>query len=321
MVFGACFCVVGALSAAGEGIDLSRIPSPQILPFRDGMHFRDPAAVFHDGTFHLFFTVTVPRHERKSMVSFLGKSTSADLMRWSDVNLLTPEDPALNYSSPGNVIRFNDEWIICLQTYPILGEGFIGDKTARLFIMRSKDLEHWSASELLRVKGPDVPRKMMGRMIDAYLVEDEGDPGKWWCFYKQNGVSMSYSRDLETWTYAGHREAGENVCVIVRDDTYYLIHSPGHDGMGLMTSKELKNWRPALKENITLGYQKWPWAQCRLTAGFVLDMTKYPDAEKYLMFYHATQSCEPHEHIGGCSIGIAWSDDLLHWDWPGKTDN
>ena len=34
------------------------------------------------------------------------------------------------------------------------------------------------------------------------------------------------------------------------------------------------------------------------------------------MFYHATESNGPHEHIGICSLGIAWSDDLIHWSWP-----
>lgn len=24
------------------------------------------------------------------------------------------------------------------------------------------------------------------------------------------------------------------------------------------------------------------------------------------------------KRVRGCSTGIAWSHDLLHWDWPGK---
>lgn len=36
----------------------------------------------------------------------------------------------------------------------------------------------------------------MGRMLDPYLFADKDEPGKYWCFYKQNGVSCSYSRDL-----------------------------------------------------------------------------------------------------------------------------
>ena len=59
-------------------------------------------------------------------------------------------------------------------------------------------------------------------------------------------------------------------------------------------------------------------AMARLTAGFALDLKKDPRVGKYLMFYHATESDKPHEHIGGCSLGIAWSDDLVNWTWPGK---
>jgi hypothetical protein len=29
----------------------------------------------------------------------------------------------------------------------------------------------------------------MGRMIDAYLLADKDEPGKWWCLYKQNGLT------------------------------------------------------------------------------------------------------------------------------------
>ena len=47
----------------------------------------------------------------------------------------------------------------------------------------------------------DVQREDMGRMIDPYLIRDKDEPGKWWCFYKQNGVSYSWSHDLENWTF------------------------------------------------------------------------------------------------------------------------
>ena len=90
----------------------------------------------------------------------------------------------------------------------------------------------------MRVKGPDVPREEMGRMIDPYLIRDKDDPNKWWCFYKQDGVSMSYTYDFETWTYFGRADAGENVCILVDGDEYVLIHSPGN-GVGVKRSRDL----------------------------------------------------------------------------------
>jgi len=299
-----------------KGVDLTKIPSPQILPGNENTYYRDPTAIYHDGVFRLFFTVAQLRDNKKYMVSFLGTTTSQDLVSWTPVKLLTPEDPALNYSSPGNIIRYKGEWIICFQSYPIPSlKGFFGDRTARLFIMRSKDLENWSEPELLKVKGPDVPRGRMGRMIDPYLIEDKDEPGKWWCFYKQNGASMSYSYDLKTWKYFGRANAGENVCVLRLKDHYYMFHSPGLDGMGLMRSRDMKNWEPVVKENIKLGYKVWPWARIRLTAGFVLDLKEDPRLGKYLMFYNGIES---HGPDGICSLGIAWSDDLINWSWPKK---
>ena len=32
--------------------------------------------------------------------------------------LLLQRDQSLDYCSPGNVVRFKDEWILCLQSYP-----------------------------------------------------------------------------------------------------------------------------------------------------------------------------------------------------------
>ena len=129
------------------------------------------------------------------------------------------------------------------------GDNF-GDATARLFLMRSHDLTHWSEPELIPVKGQDVPEAEMGRMIDPYLLEDKDTPGRWWCFYKQNGASMSYTDDFRTWTYAGRIDCGENVCVLVEDDEYVLFHSPaqrrrdqtfeGHDALEGCRASDLR---------------------------------------------------------------------------------
>ena len=70
-----------------------------------------------------------------------------------------------------------------------------------------------------------------------------------------------------------------------------------------------------------------------------IDFTKIPDVRifkgdetigyravkgvgKYVMFFHGSG---PRKEIEGdcyknCSIGIAWSDDLKEWTWPGKVE-
>lgn len=300
-------------TATASALDLARLSSPVLFRGNATTAYRDPAAICHDGWFYLYFTKTCIE-TNKQVYQYTAWSKSRDLANWTEPKTFTPRDQNLNFSSPGNVIRLGDEWVLCLQTYPRPNAEPYGNKTARLWVMRSKDLENWSAPELLRVKGPDVPVEKMGRMIDPFLLADKDDPGKWWCFYKQNGVSTSWSRDLKTWTFAGSADAGENTCVIVDGNEYALFHSPSN-GIGVKRSKDLKTWRDC--GLLTLGQKDWPWAQGRLTAGFVLDARKVTG--KYLMFFHGSDYPEKDPRGGFdnfASIGLAWSDDLIHWNWP-----
>jgi hypothetical protein len=310
-------CLVARQAAPGAPpIAFTRIPSPVIFQGDPTIAYRDPAAFYHEGTFHLFFSLMEIEPDGKAYW-YTASSTSADLIRWTAPKRLTPRDRNLNFSSPGNVVRFGGKFVLSLQTYPTPNGEVFGNETARVWTMRSNDLAHWEKPEMLMVTGPGVPVEKMGRMIDPFLLEDKDEPGKWWCFYKQNGVSMSWSRDLRTWTYSGHANAGENVCVLVEGDEYILFHSP-RNGIGVKRSRDLKEWRDG--GLLTLGQQDWPWAQRRLTAGFVLDMRKEPGVGRYLMFFHGDTGEGPktNEAHGQGTLGLAWSDDLLHWDWPGK---
>jgi hypothetical protein len=322
---------------------LSALSSPVLFKGDEKVGYRDPLLLWHKGTFHMFFTLGVReigstcsrtlygcaenagiKPAATSSVTgsnvvylHLAHSTSRDLRTWTAPRKLTPSDLNLNFVSPGSVVRFGGEWIMCASTYPQPNGELYGNASARLFLFRSADLEHWSAPELIRVKGPDVPVEKMGRMIDAYLMPDKDDAGKWWCLYKQNGVSMSWSRDLRTWTYAGSAKAGENVCVLVRDGRYVMFHSP-HNGIGVKTSTDLRKWTDD-GLLITLGQKDWPWAQGRITAGYVADLRNVPGVGKYVMVFHGTgPEPEPVKFLTHGCIGIAWSDDLTTWSWPGR---
>ena len=70
---------------------------------------------------------------------------------------------------------------------------------------------------------------------------------------------------------------------------------------------------------LTLGQAEWPWAQGRLTAGFVLDLRGEPAVGKALMFFHGSEYSETDPRGGFdnfASIGLAWSDGLKTWAWP-----
>ncbi len=300
---------------------LGALSSPILFKGDDTNAYRDPAVLYINQTFYLFFTL-VQVEPDGAVYSYTAQSKSRDLQDWSTPVIITPKGQDLNYCSPGNVIRYQDQWVLCLQTYPrpgynIKDQPVYGNQTARIFIMKSNDLEYWSQPELLRVKGPNIPVQDMGRMIDPYLIKDKYDSAKWWCFYKQNGVSMSWSRDLENWTFFGHTQSGENVCVLVEDDEYVLFHSPSN-GIGIKRSSDLKTWQDQSRL-ITLGQKNWPWAQGRLTAATVIDLRHVPGIEKYVMFFHGSGP-EPESKMFDqyASIGIAWSKDLLTWEWPGK---
>ncbi len=301
-------------------IRLNRLKSPVLFLGNEHTAYRDPAVLYQNGKFFLFMTL-VEIEPDGFIYMYIAATKSKDLMHWSPLTKLTPRDQNLNYSSPGNVIRFHDEWLLCIQTYPRPGytikqmPGY-GNKDARLFILRSKDLENWSEPELLKVKGPDVAVDDMGRMIDPYLLEDKDEPGKYWCFFKQNGVSMSYTRDFINWTYSGHTESGENVCVLTDNNDYILFHSPPN-GIGIKRSKDLKTWYN-WGDLITLGQAGWPWAKGRITAGAVIRLSNNPKA-RYLMFFHGSGPLKETEgdFDKNASVGMAWSNDLINWEWPG----
>ena len=290
--------------------------------FRGDAHtaFRDPAALFHAGRFYLFFTLVTTDPESGAVFMVTAQSESDDLQSWSVPRPLTPADASRNFSSPGNVVRDGDDWVLCLQTYPRPNGEKYGNASSRLWTMRSRNLETWDAPQILRVKGPEVPVPEMGRMIDPFLLAERGEGGgktrKWWCFYKQNGVSASWSKDLLTWHFAGRAESGENVCVLPDEKRggYVMFHSP-ENGIGLMHSADLTHWK-SIGETV-LGQADWEWARGRITAGFVLDLRHEPTVGKYLMFFHGSGPEDETTMFDiNASIGIAWSDNLLNWDWP-----
>jgi len=303
---------------AQNSIDFSKIKSPIIFRGDNMFAFRDPAVVFDNNTFYLYFTLCENSSDG-GYYNVTAYSKSTDLVFWTYPKAITPKDRNLNFSSPGNIIRYNDEWIICLQTYPTPNRESFGTKDSRVYIMRSKNLEDWGEPELLKVKGNDVPESEMGRMIDPYLIKDE-KTNLWWCFYKQNGVSMSYSPDLESWTYVGYHEAGENVTILKQGDEYVMFHSPAN-GIGVKRSKSLDNWGKDV-QLLILGQSEWEWSNGRLTAGTVIDLTNKPGINKYIMFFHGDKPANQvmnRAHKEAC-LAIAWSDDLIHWEWPSMNE-
>jgi len=297
---------------------LAALASPLLFAGDATTAYRDPAAIYHKGYIYLFFTYLKTGSSGMAF-SRVAWMRSRDLKNWSKLRVITPMDKNLEYGSPGDIVRYDNQWVLCLQTYPRPSGEKYGNQNSRIWTMRSTDLVNWSKPELLMVKGPDVPVVEMGRMIDPYLLQDKDAPQKWWCFFKQHGMSISWSTDLKTWTLAGSVAAGENPCVIVDKNEYVLFDSPPN-GIDVKRSPDLIHWTD--EGILTLGQAQWPWAQGRLTAACILDLRTEPRTGKALMFFHGSRYPETDPRGGFdnfASIGVAWSDDLHHWSWPGAS--
>ena len=315
------FFFIGLTHSDAQTQLLDAIDSPVLFAGDEKTAYRDPAVLYHNDRFYLFFTLV--KTENGKIFSYTATSASRDLKNWSPVKTLTPRDQNLNFSSPGNIVRRNGKWILCLQTYPRPGHRAdekvrYGSKESRIYIMKSNDLKNWSSPELIKVKGATVTQEDMGRMIDPFIIEDKDEKGKWWCFYKQNGVSMSYTFDFLDWKFYGHTKSGENVCVIQQENEYIMFHSPSN-GIGMKRSVDLKNWTD-FGSLVTLGQKGWNWAKGRITAGTVVDLRSINGLGKYIMFFHGSgpKTESEGDFDKNSSIGLAWTDDLSDWEWPGK---
>ena len=86
-------CIIGmsifCSNSIAQEIDLNKIKSPIIFEGNDKFAYRDPAVVYHQGKFHLYFTL-VERAADSGMYLFTAYSFSEDLVHWSFPRKLTP---------------------------------------------------------------------------------------------------------------------------------------------------------------------------------------------------------------------------------------
>ncbi len=262
-----------------------------ILMQNKAQGFRDPCAIFSNGIYHLYYSLV--QNEADGQFFYLAESISYDLKTWTKPRIFSQKGAEYNYSSPGNVFVKDNKYYMCIQTYPRRSGELFGNENSRIYLICSTDLVSWSSPKLLKVKG-DIPVEEMGRMIDPYIVPlDDG----FICFYKQNGVSYSKSKDLTNWEYVGNcAECGENVCVIKENSDYYILHSP-QNGLGLLRTNDFVNF-----ENLgvtILNQSNYQWAKDRLTAGFVF--TSGRNHDKDILFFHGDDESD---YMFGASIAM-----------------
>jgi sucrose-6-phosphate hydrolase SacC (GH32 family) len=90
---------------------------PLIFQGSSTLAYRDPTCILADGVYHLFFTVS--KKENGYMYNFVAHSESRDLLHFTEPRILTEQDNTKNFCSPGNVIRVDGEYWICVTSYPL----------------------------------------------------------------------------------------------------------------------------------------------------------------------------------------------------------
>ena len=279
---------------------------PIIFSGNEKVAYRDPACIYADGIYHLFFTVS--EKQDGYMYNFLAHSESADLKSFTEPKIITERDKNKNFCSPGCVMRIGDRYLICVTSYPMpepYSVRWYADDTARLYFIETKDFREFSEPKRIYPKGKDCDDE--GRMIDPYLLEDAG---RYLLFFKQNGVSISESHDLENWNYLGRVDGGENACIIEDCGKYTMLHSP-ENGIGIKTSENLTDWRD---EGVFLPKESHkPWASGRLTAAFAMKNPKSDAPYKYIVFFHGSRADSYPETHGAASLAMYSTNDFKEY--------
>lgn len=295
--------------------DLTRLQNPTI-DRRPTQAVRDPALLVHNEQLWCYYTVAYPSENRYQLT--IDGSRSANLQTWTS-NPVTPTTEH-NYSSPGNLIHINDEWLMCIQSYPVDPGGQYGNEDSRLWLIRSRNLLNWSAPELINPAGCQGTWTSSTRQIDPYLVQHDD---AFWCFYKTSGqLGLIVSEDLQTWREADPSRpvlaaqdtpdgvTVENPCIIPLDGGFAMFFAPCRPGrgVGLAYSTDLLHWQDI--HYLTL--PTLPWANNGPTAAMVLDLRETLGV--WLMAFHGEQAGEANTH--SAAIAFAWSENLEDWHLP-----
>ncbi|MDI9584253.1 MAG: hypothetical protein QM473_08555 [Acidobacteriota bacterium] len=277
-----------------------------------GVSVRDPAAIWHEGVCYLYYT----RHIGDwggSAAWDIGLVTTTDFRKFSAERIITPK----GYASPGNVIRFEDRWVLVVQSYPWPSE---------IALMESEDLVNWSAPRHIIPADTGPGWGAEHGPIDGWLFFHDG---LWYCpwvnFLKgtdHRAFGAHASCDLERWENltpetpfidgsAYNHNGGIENCAVVNDgERWHFFVSVG------MAPQKLARvvapvpflW-PAVTPEDELRLPPAPWCSYNQSALFVDDWREI--CGKWAMIFHGLDRPD-----GLATFGLAFSDDLREWEMP-----
>jgi len=205
------------------------------------------------------------------------------------------------------VIPVGNRYLLCVSSYPLpkpFAEQCYADETARLYWMETEDFITFSKPEKLFPKGDGEDE---GRMIDPFLFTDKDDPSRYLLLFKQKGISLSESYDLEHWSYLGRADGGENACILEENGAYLLLHSP-HNGIGVKTTLDLLHWED--RGTVLPPETNEDWAKGRLTAAFAMKNEDPSVPYRYLVFFHGSRADTSPETHGNASLALYYTNDF-----------
>jgi len=293
---------------------LDNIQNPICTP--RGVGVRDAAILWHEGVLHCFYTASF--QGEGTIISQIEHIQSRDLRNWERCPDVVTDPPV--FWSVGNVIRANNEWVLCMQDYRIpIGEKWAGDD-ARLWLTRSADLMTWGDPVSMNPVGAQVQWRPTQRQIDPYIVEHEG---RYYCFYKGGGLGLLVSEDLITWKEASPERpvfsaqdtpdgsGMENACVVRDGDEFVLFFAPNRvqRGVGTARSKDLFHWYDTRYFDLP----KRPWMIGHQVANAAMVVDARQDLGAWLMVFHSDDDeVTPHSGV----LALAWSENLVDWHCP-----
>lgn len=283
---------------------------------------RDPAAIYNEGVFYLYFTVQFNQSYWSAPEGFqVFVTTTTDFKDFSLPQPITPK----GYVSPGSVVKCNGKWYISLTRYPWPGAVAVAE---------SDDLLHWSeprvvvptchgsywsgSGELYGEIPPHGP-------IDGFLVQWQG---KYYMLYTdaQKGTTTQHlgiavSDDMQKFTdltpdeplldsdFYNYNKGIENVSMVVDGDKLVLFCSVGMAGqrIAMLTSKDIMSWGKLDNTAEVSGLQQ-QWSKYAACAQFVADWRDITGYWHMIFMGGQEAVCERF------AFGMARSKDLENWE-------
>ncbi len=262
----AALLLAGGTELSTSALDFSSLRNPVWI---SADNLRDPSVLKVTDGYHLFCSRLAGTNWSAPANWTIAAAFTRDFIHFEENRDVSPK----GHASPGDVVRWQDRFLLPYQTYPAA--------PTHLCFSESLDLREWSAPKPFLIEARFLPWNALERVIDPTLVLD-GDVLH--CFFvgstnvtntagnvlRANLLGHAITRDsmLKRWEIlttnapllgvSGRAPDGvENVMVVRTGDQWTMIYSEGlaNQHLARATSRDLRDW--SLEGPIQLPRQSW----------------------------------------------------------------